>query len=230
MPTLHTMSMLSGLIYEDWKTVHKVLAIHGLEMNGEPFNHRGSQGMMVQHKGMAWAALVFRGTEARKGSISDILSNIGFPFSWAGAGKAHSGYRRHFAMIRYEARERAEHIPSSTPLYVTGHSMGGSLATMYTSWVGSGGPNDHKLAGLITMGAPKTLSEAALACIPCPTYRVTNKYDFAPHWPPVPGLGHPEIEVKVDSGGWWGPLSRHSVNKYTETLLSIAPRALRERN
>lgn len=229
MSTLHAMSMLSGLIYEDWDIVRQQLAVQGLEMVGEPFSHAGSQGMMVQHKRLAWAALVFRGTEASKGSVSDLLSNIGFPVKWAGEGKAHSGYKSHFAMIRYEARERAEQIPSGTPLFVTGHSMGGSLATMYAAWVGSGGPDDHKLAALITLGAPKTLSEAALACIPCPGYRVTNKYDFAPHWPPVPGLGHPEIEVAIDSGGWRGPVSRHGTTKYTDTLQSMPPQALRER-
>ncbi len=229
MSTLYAMSWLSGLIYRDWDTVHRGLTSQGLEMVGKPFEHAGSQGMMVQQSRGKWAVMVFRGTEASKGSVSDILSNIGFPRSWAGEGKAHSGYRRHFAMIRYEARARAEIIPTACPLYVTGHSMGGSLATMYASWINSGGVNDHKLAGLVTLGAPKTLSEAALACIPCPTYRVTNKYDFAPYWPPVPGLAHPEMEVKIDSGGWCGPVSRHGASKYTETLRDIAPKALRER-
>ena len=144
MSTLHVMSMLSGLIYEDWKDVHRMLAVQGLHMVGEPFNHSGSQGMIVAHNRMKWAALVFRGTEASKGSISDILSNVGFPVKWAGRGKAHSGYKKHFAMIRYEARQRAEQIPSLCPLYVTGHSMGGSLATMYASWVGSGSPQGHR--------------------------------------------------------------------------------------
>lgn len=228
MSTLHTMALLSELIYSDWPEVHKGLAVLGLEMMGEPFNHAGSQGMLVCHKRMKWAALVFRGTEASKGSITDIFSNIGLPRSWAGEGKAHGGYKRHFAMIRYDARQMAEQIPSGTPLYVTGHSMGGSLATMYAAWVGSGGPDDHKLQALITFGAPKTLSEAALACIPCPGYRVTNKYDFAPYWPPVPGLGHPEVEVEIDSGGWWGPVSRHGTRKYVKALETAVVPALRK--
>lgn len=233
MSTLHAMAFLSELIYQDWEDVHIGLAAQGLKMIGQPLEHAGSQSMLVCHSRMAWAALVFRGTEASKGSLSDLFSNIGFPVKWAGEGKAHSGYKRHFAMIRYEARQLAEKIPSSCPLYVTGHSMGGSLATMYAAWIGSGGPQDHKIEALITLGAPKTLSEGALVRISCPTYRITNKYDFAPHWPPVPGLAHPEMQVKIDSGepcGFLRRISRHSADKYVKVLQYLAPRLLKERN
>lgn len=212
MITHHVCATLSGLIYDDWEEVDKQIRAMRLRMVGKPIAHAGAESMVVRHA--KWAVLVFRGTEATKGSVSDIFSNVGLPRNWAGQGKAHSGYNRHFSMIRYAARERAELVPSEIPLYVTGHSLGGSLATMYAAWVGSGGPNDHKIDTLVTFGAPKTLSEDALATIACETYRYTNKYDFAPHWPPVPGLGHPEKQVKVDSGGWPGPISRHGVGKY----------------
>lgn len=230
MSTLHAMALLSEIVYDDWDSVHQQLAAIGLKMIGQPIEHAGSQAMLVCSRRMTWAVLVFRGTEASKGSISDLFSNVGFPVKWAGAGKAHSGYKRHFAMIRYDARNLAEQVPSSCPLYVTGHSMGGALATMYAAWVGSGGAEDHKIETLVTLGAPRTLSEGALVRISCPVHRVTNKYDFAPHWPPVPGLAHPETQVKVNSGGWRGPVSRHGASKYVKALQSIAPRLLKERN
>ncbi len=214
----YQLALLSELIYADWPTVHEGLAALNMHMMGEPFAHADSEGMLVRHNEENWAAIIFRGTEIAKGSWSDLFSNIGFARYWVGIGKAHNGYSRHFAMIRYEARMRAQQVYSHIALYVAGHSMGGSLATMYAAWVGSGGPDDHKLAGLITYGAPKTLDKAATATIKCPVHRYTNKYDFAPHWPPVLGLSHPKPRVRLDSGGWIGPVTRHNIAKYLKAL------------
>ncbi len=208
--------VLSDLIYENWKEVHHQLRVMGFAMLGEPISHAGSQCMVVRNKTIAY--LVFRGTEASKGSISDIMSNVGVPTSWAGQGLAHSGYDHHFAMMRAPARERSELIETDTPLHITGHSLGGVMATMYSSWVGSGTPDDHKIMSLITFGAPKALSRAAVATIKAPGYRYTNRHDFAPHWQPGFVLGHPERQVMVNSGGWAGPVSRHGSGKYIKAV------------
>ncbi|MCK5642837.1 MAG: hypothetical protein KAJ19_18655 [Gammaproteobacteria bacterium] len=212
----HTAAVLSDLIYADWDRVHKRLAVMGFVMLGDPISHAGSECMVVRNHRIAF--LVFRGTEASRGSIRDILSNIGLPARWAGQGLAHRGYDHHFAMIRAQARSRAEMVETATPLHVTGHSMGGVLATMYASWVGSGGPDDHKIMSLITFGAPKALSRDALATIKAPAHRYTNRYDFAPHWQPGFILRHPGGRVKVNSGGWVGPISRHGSNKYIKAV------------
>lgn len=208
--------VLSDLIYENWKEVHHRLSVMGFAMLGEPISHAGSECMLVRNAKIAY--LVFRGTEASKGSLSDIFSNVGVPTSWAGQGKAHSGYDHHFAMIRAQARNRAEMVETATPLHITGHSLGGVLATMYAAWVGSGGPDDHKIMSLISFGAPKALSKTAVATIKASTYRYTNRYDFAPHWQPGLVLGHPEGQIKVNSGGWAGPVTRHGSGKYIKAV------------
>lgn len=211
--------VLSDLIYENWKEVNHCLGVMGFVMLGEPISHAGSECMLVRNVNVAY--LVFRGTEASKGSLSDIFSNVGYPRSWAGQGLAHSGYDYHFAMIRAQARNRAEMVETATPLHITGHSLGGVLATMYGSWVGSGTSDDHKIMSLISFGAPKALSKAAVATIKAPTYRYTNRYDFAPHWQPGFVLGHPDGQVKVSSGGWVGPVSRHGSGKYIEAVANV---------
>ncbi len=209
---------LSDLVYDDprYGDGSRALWTLGMKLVGQPFDHAGSQGMLVC--GLGIAALVFRGTEA-KNSAGDLLSNFGLPRSWVGPGRAHSGYAHHFSMIRYKARLRAELVPSDVPLYVTGHSMGGDLATLYAAWVGSGGPEDHALRALVTFGAPKTLSREGCAAIKCEVRRFTNRHDFAPHWPPVPKLTHPrDSQIEVDSNGWPGWVSRHATDKYIEAV------------
>ena len=214
-----TAATLSRLIYEDWPKVEKGLQAMQMEMVCDPFDVMGSQGMLVL--GQLRAYLVFRGTEAMEFSLlnpvpwlREIRSNFGLPVEWVGNGKAHSGYARHFQYIRLPARKFAEKIPTPIPLIITGHSLGGCLATHYASWIASGGQYDHKIAGLITFGAPKCLNDAALADIACPILRFTNKYDFAPNWQPIPGLTQPKNQVKINSGGWIGPVTRHSASKY----------------
>lgn len=208
--------VLSDLIYENWKEVHHRLNVMGFAMLGEPISHAGSECMLVRNANVAY--LVFRGTEASRGSLSDIFSNVGVPVGWVGQGLAHSGYDHHFAMIRAQARKRAGLVETATPLHITGHSLGGVLATMYSSWVGSGTLDDHKIMSLITFGAPKALSKAAVATIRAPGYRYTNRYDFAPHWQPGLVLGHPERQIMVNSGGWLGPVSRHGSGKYIKAV------------
>ena len=214
--TFKTGIILSGLIYEEWPHVKMGLSAMQMDMVCDPFDIEDAQGMLVLGKTHAY--LVFRGTEASKAKGGDIIANLGFPKDWIGNGKAHNGYAHHFSFIRNQARAFAEQIPTPLPLIVTGHSMGGCLATLYASWVGSGGPDDHKLAGLITYGAPKCLNDTAILDIACPVFRFTNRYDFAPYWPPIFGLDHPKNQVKINSGGWPGPVSRHSVSKYMRTV------------
>lgn len=221
--TFKTGATLSGLIYQDWSQVKLGLSALQMDMVCEPFDIMGSQGMLVLGKTHAY--LVFRGTEASKFNlfaprpwIRDIVSNFGIPMEWVGKGKAHSGYAKHFSYIRGQARAFAERIPTPIPLIIVGHSLGGCLATLYAAWVASGGIDDHKLAGLITYGAPKCLNEEALMSIACSVFRFTNRYDFAPYWPPIPGLDHTKNQVKINSGGWPGPVTRHMISKYSRTV------------
>ncbi len=212
MNVLNTAARLSELVYEDWPRVRRELRAMGMEMACPPFDVNDAQGMLVEGPGAAH--LVFRGTEAGKIVRRDLFANFGRPRAWAGHGLAHSGYARHFARIREPARNFAERVPTATPLYVEGHSMGGDFATLYASYVGSGGPDDHRLAGLITFGTPRALNREALASISCPVWRVTNRYDLAPRLPLIPWLSHPGPRVRVNSGGWPGPVSRHGAGKY----------------
>lgn len=217
-----TGAFLSGLVYEDWPKVREGLARIGFELLAEPFDAGGSQAMLVMNKRPgekpeAW--IVFRGTEFTDGFVwSDFWSNIGFPTNWEGPGKIHSGYLRHLQFICQPIRAFAELVPSYIPLNVTGHSLGGSEATGYAAWINSGLPTDHKLAALLTYGAPKVLNREGCGAIKCKIERVMNRWDFAQWHPLIPGLTHPKGKVSINSGGWPIPWRRHSVTQYIWTI------------
>jgi len=213
-----TGSFLSGIIYQNWDIVRSDLKRIGFEMIGEPFDVGGSQGMLVMNKRPgnpleAW--IIFRGTSL---NFSDIISNIGFPVEWDGPGKIHSGYRRHFSYVRDPIRAMAEKIPSSIPLNIAGHSLGGTQATAYAAWINSGLPTDHKIMSLYTYGSPKVLNHPGVEKIHCHIERVVNFLDPAPLHPMIPGLTHTRGKVVINSGGWPIPWHRHSIDKYTRTV------------
>ena len=214
---------LSGLAYARPLDIQRGLDALGLRLV-ESFARNDTEALLVARlrqgyggqAGAEYAALAFRGTEATALHWRDLKSNLGIPVRWAGEGRAHSGYVRHLAMIENQAVAMAEGVASEHPLYVTGHSMGGALATLFAAlWYALG--RNYRLAGLVTFGAPKALSQAAAAPIACPTLRVVNRFDFAPHWPPLI-LSHPNAPHRIDSGGWPGPISRHAPGRYVEAL------------
>jgi len=209
-----TGAFLSGLIYEDWGLVRDGLNRIGFEMIGDPFDVEGAQGMLVMNKRPeAW--IVFQGTKLE---WRDIVANIGFPVAWDGPGKIHSGYRKHFALIRDPIREMAEKIPGPIPLYLAGHSLGGTQATAYASWINSGLPTDHKIKALYTYGSPKVLNSVGVAVIKCEIERVVNFLDPAPIHPLIPGLTHTSGKLRINSGGWPIPWRRHAIEQYIKTV------------
>lgn len=211
------LAWLSALIYERPDDFDLRCRIARFDVAAH-FDRHDSQAALVV--GRSAAVLVFRGTEASRVHVRDLWSNATWPWPtvWQGPGRAHSGYRRHLNMIGAAALEMAEDVAADTPLFVTGHSMGGALATLFAAWYYDDNPG-YRLKGLVTFGAPKALDDVAARAIRCPVRRYAIKGDFAPRWPPVLGLAHPcppIVLAPVDPSH--GPLRRHAVWGYVEVL------------
>ena len=210
------LARLSEIVYRPWGEAEQALKALGYSLKAI-FDHRGTQGMLVH--ALAWASITFRGTEASRGDVRDILANLTWPWPlpWMGAGRVHSGYKDAFAMVACEAINMAKTVPPDLPLYVDGHSMGGDHATLFASYYGSTFPA-WKLAGLVTYGAPKAVNRTAARAIACPISRYVIPWDFAPSWPPVFGLRHPAPAIRLNWTGGGNPLSRHDVENYITAL------------
>nr|WP_246625131.1 lipase family protein [Fictibacillus nanhaiensis] len=74
----------------------------------------------------------FRGTTNLSNVTAYLnISQVSFPFLKRG-GKTHSGITRIYEQARYRIMKTMKRIPSCKRLLVTGHSLGGSIATLFS--------------------------------------------------------------------------------------------------
>lgn len=184
------------------------------------YDHRGTQAALVRSADAAW--LVFRGTEATSLRLLDLVANVKLaPRPWSGQGWVHGGYADALERVRDHARRMAERVSAEIPLYVTGHSLGGAVGTLYAAWVTADRVYGHRIAGLVTFGAPRAGSPAALRPIAehSRVRRYAMPWDPAPWWP-WPLYRHPPgAAIRLQAAGWWpGPLARHAVAGYAEAV------------
>ncbi len=226
------MAGLSAAVYMDWPKARLRAAELGMPVV-DTVSHNDVEAMFCmgstgpRHGPIRdSAAIAFRGTQFTSLHYRDIANNFGRPVLWAGPGRAHSGYATQLERLRDRAADWFEDVPSHVPLYITGHSLGGSVAGLFAAWaVGARGGN---IAGLYTFGAPKAATREAWAWLwfagHVPRIEVYQmKADFAPWWPPSFSLTQPAKPIKLKSpDDWTGPLRRHDVDRYERAIRLLA--------
>ncbi len=205
--------MLSALAYESPEYVQKQAPRIGFIVT-KFLTDGSSQGYLFT--GGHRAILAYRGTEASSGNLWDIGSNLRFHArEWEGPGKAHLGYVRQYRRIRDELLMAMADVSNEIPLIVTGHSMGGAMATMAAADAFGQGFRFHRL---VTFGSPGTLNAKGHAAIKCPHTRYVNCLDWAPSWPPSCTIGHGVAATRIDSKISW--LKRHFPPSYLRAMAS----------
>ncbi len=145
----------------------------------DKFNTNGTQAILVSFKD--YIVLAFRGTEAT--SIKDIKADTK-AYKTAceeTAGKIHSGFKEAYDQVRFDVEKKINESQfQNKPLFITGHSLGGALATIAAKML------THKggIAACYTFGSPRVGDEDWIANIKTPIYRVVNAADCVTMLPP----------------------------------------------
>ena len=206
----------SSLVYENEKTIRKTLGTWGFKrfhfLEANSFTSAAGLGFPMDTQGFACsdgrAVLVaFSGTEPTQ--ILDWLTNINAVATYApaGLGRTHQGFTMAFLAVREQLDAAlAELHDGSLPIWVTGHSLGGALATLaaaHLRYIGK-----LPVQGLYTYGQPRLgdheFSRSLKRALPGRVVRFANNADIVPQVPP-PGLflkyRHGEREGRFDHEG-----------------------------
>lgn len=129
----------------------------------------------------AEAVVAFRGTQVfADPSLADMLSNLWFRRRSWDPGRVHRGYREAVLDIAQELKRPL--YSGRRPLYFTGHSMGGALATLAATL--PPGPS-----AAYSFGAPR-VGDKAFARALTNLVRVVHGEDIAPRYPLPLGYRH----------------------------------------
>ncbi|MBT1452445.1 lipase family protein [Glaciecola sp. XM2] len=142
------------------------------------FDAGGTQAMLVQNED--YMVLVFRGTETD--SLRDIKADARANIRKCETqGMIHSGFYDAYQCVRKDIEETLS-MPElqDKPLYITGHSLGGALATVATKFT------HHKggLAACYTFGSPRVGNDDWINNIKTPIHRLVNAADCVTMLPP----------------------------------------------
>lgn len=147
----------------------------------ETFDSDGTQVILVSHD--KFVALAFRGTE--KESIKDIKADAKAKTTQCETGgKIHSGFKEAFDKVALDIQKKLnENELENKPLFITGHSLGGALATVAAKKLSYKGG----IAACYTFGSPRVGNDKWIADIKVPIYRLVNAADCVTMLPPGDG-------------------------------------------
>lgn len=142
------------------------------------FDNNGTQAIFLENDNYVF--LGFRGTEAT--SIKDIKADANAVITVCkSGGKIHSGFDEAFSQLSIEIQTLLnEDEFTNKPLFITGHSLGGALATVATKKL------THKggIAACYTFGSPRVGDVDWTTNIKTPIYRIVNAADPVTMLPP----------------------------------------------
>ncbi len=143
------------------------------------FDEDGTQAILCSFNN--YIVLAFRGTEAE--SIKDIKADADARTIKCeeSKGKIHSGFNQAFKAVHLQIQTKLDDKEfDNTPLFITGHSLGGALATIGAKRL------KHKggIAGCYTYGSPRVGDEEWVSEIKTPIYRLVNAADCVTMLPP----------------------------------------------
>lgn len=137
-----------------------------------------------------FAIVVFRGSEiTRKREksdlnemVADLKTDMDFRLTdWEQGGKVHRGFKEALEEVWPDLLPHISKIQEKgCKIWVTGHSLGGALATLFAGRYGN-------VRGVYTFGSPRVGNEVFKEHLGVEIYRFVNNHDIVPRLPP-PGV------------------------------------------
>lgn len=144
----------------------------------EPFDTGETEGFVAANDGHV--VLTFRGTD----EPLDWLNNLNFSQIDGFGGRVHEGFALALDETWTTAWRKIQRFHTDQPVWITGHSLGGALASLAAKRLQTDGLKAH---ATFTYGAPRCFNPAAAKAFKQRLYRFVNHSDVVPHVPP-PGV------------------------------------------
>lgn len=172
----------------------------------ETFDNDGVQAILL--KNSSSIVLAFRGTEPN--SIRDIKTDFkSSTILCKSGGKIHSGFSEAFDKVAIDIQKALDNDElKSKPLFITGHSLGGALATIAAKKVN----HSAGIAACYTYGSPRVADLDWFKTMKTPLYRIVNAAD------PVTMM--PAGAELVGAIAWLAKFIPYIGNSIQSTLLS----------
>jgi triacylglycerol lipase len=190
------------LAYSDSNAVRNTLASWGFD-GVRLLDHRDTQGFIARNAGILLVA--FRGTEPKQ--ILDWLTNIDVRLVAGPAGMVHQGFLGALFDVWWELRPALDELQDPgqpRTLWLTGHSLGGALATLATAKLRL--EENLPVGGLYTFGSPRVgdrpFAARFQADFKSRTVRFVNNHDLVTRVPQrLLGYDHVGVEGYFDANG-----------------------------
>jgi triacylglycerol lipase len=170
----------ADLAYENNATVTKTAKTWEMQLV-KSFKHKETQAYLIGDDN-TWI-LAFRGTEAKK--FKDWLADLDAILVTGLGGKIHKGFRDSLSYVWTDIWNTLKKDRGSRTLWVTGHSLGGALATLAVAKLRQ--EKDQPVNGLYTFGSPRVgngkFADKFDKDFKKYTYRFVNNIDAVTHAP-----------------------------------------------
>lgn len=165
------------------------------------FDCDGTQAILVKND--EFIVLALRGTEEK--SIKDIITDLDARLTdCESGGRIHSGFEAAYAKVAQDIQVaiNADEI-KQLPLFITGHSLGGALATIAAKKLQHAGG----IAACYTYGSPRVGDDTWVAGMKTSVYRIVNAADCVTMLPPsnlvIMGLAWLFDNLELDGIAVW---------------------------
>ena len=209
----------SGLGYDKGKVVCQLK-----DWVASAYEKDNTELILFKHSGQKLAVFGFRGTEPT--NIGDWKKNFDMELADGSIGsrkfKIHKGFRDRYLTIAAWFEERYRALGEDYRIVITGHSLGGALATIAAAY--AGGKLQRPPDAVITFASPKVgdtdFVDYYKKTVSCGrTLRITAKFDVFTKVPSGKGYTNVCNALEVDgrkSNSWWASLNflhNHSLYK-----------------